>query len=230
MRILSIDTSTSETSVSISADGAIVASISQTPHPSHSRNLLLLVKNTLEKAGLSIGEMDAFAVACGPGSFTGLRIGVSSAMGIGDALGKPVAGVGSMEAIAVSHGPAEKGFLCPILNARQGEVYAALFGFGGKGMTRVTEDMALPPEELAGMLNGPVTFVGEGFAPYEQIFRGQLSEVEVFQKPARPVSEGVAACAFDLASMGLLEKSAPSPKYVKRSQAEINWEQLHTKQ
>ncbi|MBI5815752.1 MAG: tRNA (adenosine(37)-N6)-threonylcarbamoyltransferase complex dimerization subunit type 1 TsaB [Nitrospinae bacterium] len=231
MRILAIDTSTSQTNAAIAENGIIKASIRQTAVHTHSRNLLEVVKNLLAEAGVALDEIDVIAAAAGPGSFTGLRIGLGSIMGLADALNKPVAGAGSLDAIARAHDFNGEGYLCPILNARKGEVYAALYrssGHGGK-LEKLTADLAVPPEELAGVIDGPVRFVGDGFAPYAEVFNSRLKNAVADPQSARPPAEGVAMIVYEKAVEGLLETLPPSPRYVRRSQAEINWELLHTK-
>jgi tRNA threonylcarbamoyladenosine biosynthesis protein TsaB len=162
MRILAIDTSSCAVGAAIADDGGLVGQLELAAGRQASETLLPLTGNLLNLCGLALADMDALAVTCGPGSFTGLRIGLATAKAWVQALHKPLVAVSTLEALA--YGAYERGhLLCPILNARRGELYAALFAEG----KRLLDDMLITPTALAERLaayEGPVIFCGEGLA------------------------------------------------------------------
>lgn len=134
---------------------------------------LPLVQTVLDGAGYAIDDVDLIAVSVGPGSFTGLRIGLSIAKGFALATGCDVVGVPTLEALA--HVAAGRiGLICPVLDARKGEVYAALFRSTAEGLTRVAEDCATTPESLATAIDEPCVFIGDGVEAYRTTWRGLL--------------------------------------------------------
>jgi tRNA threonylcarbamoyladenosine biosynthesis protein TsaB len=146
----------------IADDGGLVGQLELAAGRQASETLLPLTGNLWSLSGLALADTDALAVTCGPGSFTGLRIGLATAKAWVQALHKPLVAVSTLEALA--YGAYERGhLLCPILNARRGELYAALFTEG----KRLLEDMLITPPALAERLaayEGPVIFCGEGLA------------------------------------------------------------------
>lgn len=233
MLILGIDTSFCETSVAvIGRNDAILYETRKTPSPSHSSVLLSLIEEAIDTVNSSLSSFDFIAVTRGPGSFTGLRIGLATATGLADATGVPIVGVDSLDAIVEADG--ERGrwpFLCPVVNARKGEVYAAIFKQIDGAYKKVGDDMALSPSDLAGMIEGPTLFTGDGFLPYKDIFEEKIPfAIDHNPLPSRPVAVGAALIACRLGRDNLAEENVrPTPKYVRRPQAEINWEKLHTK-
>ncbi len=167
MLILTIETSTPMERVAVVRDGSVLAEITETVGRGHTEKLLRAVESTLSRASVDLGELDAIAVSIGPGRFSGLRVGLATAKGLAAARGLPVVPVQSLEALAESARPYE-GLVCPILDARKGEVYAALFHLGD-GRERVLQDVAVAP---AGMIERvreaaggrEVLFVGGGAA------------------------------------------------------------------
>lgn len=229
MRALAIDTSTSTVRVAIAVGGAAIGSTessSSTPGTQPSRSLLSMANRLLGERGLSLDMMDIFAVSAGPGSFTGLRVGVGAAMGLSAAMGKPVVGVETLASIAMTQDDADAGqcVICPILSARRGEVYAAFFKMKNGVMERISEDMALAPEKLAQIITGPIRFVGGGFRANAEVFAEKLkTPYTSVDTPIRNTAETVA----ELALAGRAVIAPLSLRYVRASQAELNWETLH---
>ncbi|MGK7344661.1 MAG: tRNA (adenosine(37)-N6)-threonylcarbamoyltransferase complex dimerization subunit type 1 TsaB [Candidatus Nitrospinota bacterium M3_3B_026] len=232
MRILGIDTSSIETNLALMDDGLVEARASRKPSRTHSREILKTLQTMLEEADAPLESVDLVAVSSGPGSFTGLRIGLGTALGLGAALDVPVTGVGTLDAMARVQPLWDGGYLVPILNARMGEVYAALYTAGEKRWEKATDDLAAGPETLAGMIDRPARFVGGGFAPYSDLFRERIGAGidAVAEAPARTVSEGAAMIAYEEALAGRTGKKPPAPRYVRRPQAEINWERQRAEQ
>ena len=232
--ILGIDTSFSETSVAVIGDeNSILFTFRKPPKPSHSTSLLSTIEGGLDEMDRSIFSFDAIAVTRGPGSFTGIRTGIATAMGLADASGVALVGVDTLDAIVEAHkSSVQKGvwpWLCAVVNARKDEVYAALFQQVEGVYVRQGEDFACAPSELADMIAGPTFFVGDGFLPYSETITKRVAfPIDYLSAPARPVAYGAAR----LAAEGIKNKEAdhtrPTPKYVRQPQAVINWEKLHT--
>jgi len=146
---------------------------------SHTASLPALVDEVLGRAGVSVEDVEGLAVSIGPGSFTGLRIGLALAKGIALAGGLPVVGVPTLEALAwVADAPAGT-TICAALDARKREVYAALFWATSAAPRRLTPDLALAPEALAARLTAPCVVVGDASEVYGDVL-GACGEVRPF--------------------------------------------------
>ena len=164
MLILAFESSARPASCALLRDGALLAQYSQCSELTHSRTLLPMAEDMLKHTGLSLDDVDLFAVAHGPGSFTGVRIGVSTVKGLAWAAEKPCVGVSTLEAMAW-HGAAVGGLICPVMDARRSQVYTALFEIRDGKPVRLTEDRPLALEELAEELRqrgAPAFLVGDG--------------------------------------------------------------------
>ena len=166
MLILAFESSAKAASVALVRDGALISQYSQCTALTHSRTLLPMAEDMLKNAELSVADVDMIAVAHGPGSFTGIRIGVSTVKGLAWAADKPCVGVSTLEAMAW-HGLAVGGYICPVMDARRAQVYNAIFKIEDGRPVRITEDRPIALEELAqelSALDGPVFLVGDGTA------------------------------------------------------------------
>ncbi len=166
MRILAVESSAGPASAALWEDGQILAQRFQNNGFTHSVTLLPMVDEVLRERGLRPGDVDAFAVACGPGSFTGLRIGVGTVKGLAFAAEKGCIAVSTLEAMAYQH-TAAQGIVCPCMDARRSQFYTALFEATSGGVRRLTADGALSAQELFGRLahlHAPVLLVGDGSA------------------------------------------------------------------
>jgi len=189
----------------------------------HSERLLPAVDRALDEARITLDGLGGIAVSIGPGSFTGLRIGLSTAKGLAYATGLPLVGVPTLEAMAWTL-PAARWQVCPVLDARKQEVYAALFRHEPEGLRRVTEDAALPPEDLCRLIRNPTLFLGDGADAYGALFRERLGDKMLLpplaSRGARP------ACVAELGRRRLLrgERDEPDslvPRYLRPSEAEL---------
>ena len=156
MKILSLETSAKACSAAVTEDGALLGLAYQNVGLTHSRTLMPMVEDLLKNAGLTLAEMDAVAVARGPGSFTGIRIGVAAAKGLAFAAGLPVIGVSTLDGL----------ILCA-MDARRNQIYNALFQAEGGRLTRLCDDRAIALADLARELSaqaGPIWVTGDGAA------------------------------------------------------------------
>ena len=148
MRILSIETSAKACSAAVTEDGALLASAFQCSGLTHSRTLMPMVEGMLKNADLTLTACDAVAVAVGPGSFTGIRIGVAAAKGLAFGAGIPVIGVSTLEAMAENVTAFEGTVICA-MDARRQQIYNAVFDCHGGRLIRRCEDRAIALEVLA---------------------------------------------------------------------------------
>lgn len=164
MLILAFESSAKAASVALVKDGELISQYSQCTALTHSRTLLPMAEDMLKNAELSVRDVDIIAVAHGPGSFTGIRIGVSTVKGLAWAADKPCVGVSTLEAMAW-HGLSAGGYICPVMDARRSQVYNAIFRIENGRPVRITEDRPIALSELAEevrALNAPVFLVGDG--------------------------------------------------------------------
>ena len=169
MKILGIDTSTPIGSVGLIEGDDFVAEHTLNVMQAHSSRLMPAIDQVLEWGNLGVHDLDACAVGIGPGSFTGVRIGVGTAKSLCYAIKKPIVGVSTLEAIAYNLRYA-KGLICPILDARREEVYGAVF-HGGATLERRCEDLCLSIEELLNRVESSAVFVGDGLDRYAEAVR-----------------------------------------------------------
>ncbi len=153
MLILAFESTARAASAALLRDGRLLSQYTQCSGLTHSRTLLPMGEDMLKNAELSLQDVDLLAVAHGPGSFTGVRIGVSMVKGLAWAADKPCVGVSTLEAMAW-HGLAAGGLVCPVMDARRSQVYNALFRIENGRPLRLTEDRPLALSELAEDLRG----------------------------------------------------------------------------
>jgi tRNA threonylcarbamoyladenosine biosynthesis protein TsaB len=204
MKVLGIDTSTSCGSVGLIDDESIISEYFLDIPVTHSERLLGTIKIVLEGARLAIGDLDGWAVSLGPGSFTGLRIGVSTIKGLSLATGKPISGVSTLDVLAnqISSIPY---LVCPILNARKGEVYTAFYRYeeGGKIERRSTYQV-IKLEDLIRKIKERTIFVGNGVRTYGDDLRNSLPSLAFFPPTHLhlPLGSGVAKLGLELLRKG----------------------------
>lgn len=226
MRILAVETSTMSGGVAVmdSAAGP-VAEARLSVRAAHSERLMTGVDYVLSRSGLRVEDMDALAVAVGPGSFTGLRIGLAAVKGLAFATGLPVAAVPTLEAFAMCFFMTRHP-VCTMLDARKKEVYAACFEYGAGGIIRIVPEVAVRAGEMARMLSGrgPVVFAGQGAEIYRSDIEGALGEDALFapRHLMAPSPMAVAEAGLIKAMRGeYSEPSALCPFYIRKSEAEI---------
>lgn len=216
MRLLAIETSTLAGGVALLDGERVIGEYLLDVRVTHSERLMPALDRLLKDAGWTTGSLEGLAVAVGPGSFTGLRIGLSAAKGLAWARGIPVAAVPTLDAMAALV-PFASLPVCPVLDARKGEVYCALFRWDGGAMRREWDDEALALETLAARLTEPTLLLGDGAAavpsPYARL-----------APPHRRLPSAAAVGVLGLArfSAGQVVSAAElSPFYLRPPQAEL---------
>ena len=218
MLILAMESTAKAASVALVRDGALVAQSTQCSDLTHSRTLLPMAEDLLKNAGVNLSEVDRFAVAHGPGSFTGVRIGVAAVKGLAWAAEKPAVGVSTLEAMAW-HGVAsgEGSLICCAMDARRNQLYNALFEIKNGMPIRLTEDRAISLEALVSDLraDGRTPFlVGDG----AHLCKAALEDAVLAPENLRMQSAwGVAMAAMDKPDTSA---DALQPIYLRLSQAE----------
>lgn len=224
MKILALETSAKAVSAAVSEDGRILCAGYQDTGLTHSRTLMPIVEHILKNTGLAAKDLDAIAVAAGPGSFTGIRIGVSAAKGLAFALEKPVAGVSTLAAMARNVAFFDGLVICA-MDARRQQIYNALFDAADGCLVRQTPDRAVSLEELAEELRGDPRrklVVGDGAGLCHRF----LTDAGISCRLAPPHlrmqnAMSVALEAESLAAAGgLVSAQALEPVYLRPAQAD----------
>jgi tRNA threonylcarbamoyladenosine biosynthesis protein TsaB len=169
MRVLAVETSTLSGGAALLDGERVVGEYTLDVRVTHSERLMAAIDQLLSDAGWTARDLDGIAVTVGPGSFTGLRVGLSTVKGLALALAIPVAAVPTLDAMAAML-PYAALPVCPVLDARKREVYASLYRWDGLGMRRQWEYLALASDELARRLNEPVIVVGDGAEAIDSAF------------------------------------------------------------
>jgi tRNA threonylcarbamoyladenosine biosynthesis protein TsaB len=154
MKILSVDTTTPAGSAAVLIDGEVLAEFGLVSPTTHSSWLLGAIHHLLSSLRIDIRDIDGFAVATGPGSFTGLRIGLSTVKSLAFASGKPVAPVSSLLALAWKARDSGRVLVAPMIDAKKGEIYAAVFEFDGNRAAEIVAQGAYAPRDFVGRLPG----------------------------------------------------------------------------
>ncbi len=165
MKILSIDSSALVASVAVCEDDEVLALYTLNNGNTHSETLLPMVESVLKNLSLTARDIELFAASAGPGSFTGVRIGVATLKGLAFGSNTPCVGVSTLRALAQNLSMC-KGLICPVMNARRSQVYTALFRSDGERLTRLMPDSALSITELDGILSEygeDICFCGDGY-------------------------------------------------------------------
>lgn len=227
MKLLAVETATGCQSVAVLDGTAVLARSDEDVQGAHARWLIPTIDRVLTSSGLTLASLEGLAVSIGPGSFTGLRVGLATMMGIRMVTGIPLAAVPTLEAMAWNLRDPDQ-ILCPILKARAGEVYWAQYRWTSAGaLTMIMEEQVGPLERAARSMEGPTLVFGEGWQLYgDELCRllglreGDLREAPREAMAASAVSVGLAGLARlargEVAGQGL------SPRYVQRAEAELN--------
>ena len=225
MKILALDSSGMTAGVAVAEDEKIIASYSVNYRKTHSQTLLPMLDEMTRMISLDLNTIDAIALAAGPGSFTGLRIGGATAKGLGLALDKPLIAVPTLEGMAWN-GWGFEGLICPLMDARAGRVYAGLYRYEDNDIKTEMDQKILKTDELIPLLNekgGKVLFLGDGSDVYREKLTGTLTVPYIFQVPQMKAQSAaaVAVCALKYFREGrICTADSFVPDYMSLSQAE----------
>jgi len=226
MQLLAIETATLSGGVAIAAEEGIVAEYRLNVEMTHSERLLMMVDRVLKEARVSLDKIDAIAVSIGPGSFTGLRIGLATAKGLCLGAEKPLIAVPTLAALAarVPFAPVP---VVPMLDAKKKEVYWGSFQFRDGRVERLSPDSVSSPEAMLRQLTPPALFLGSGAILYKELIRQALGEHAQFapMSLALPSAASVAELGHeDLRRGAFCDPVLAVPLYLRRSEAEVRLE------
>ncbi len=225
MKVLGIDSSGMVASIAVVEDMQMLGEYTINYKKTHSQTLLPMLDEVAKMIELDLADIDVIAVAAGPGSFTGLRIGSATAKGLGLALKKPLVSVPTLEGIAFNFCGSDK-VICPMMDARRSQVYTGIYEFDGNTLRKVEDQMAVPVEEILEKLNTigkEVVLAGDGVPVYMEQIEKYL-KVPYLVAPAhlnRQRAGAVAVLGMQYAKEGKTETAMEhQPDYLRLSQAE----------
>ena len=224
MRILAFETSAKAASVAVMEGSKLLAESYQNTGLTHSQTLMVMAEDALKQVGRKPADVEAVAVAEGPGSFTGVRIGVAAAKGFAWGKNIPCYGVSTLEAMA-RHLGIWQGYVCPVMDARRSQVYNALFYVNHGEISRVCDDRAIALAELKEELKNlqePIFLVGDGsILCYNTLSKDVPNLVLPAEHRMHQRAVGVGLAAADMAAKGETgDGAALAPNYLRLSQAE----------
>jgi tRNA threonylcarbamoyladenosine biosynthesis protein TsaB len=222
VKLLVIDTATTANSIAISVDGRLVSECFANPEKTHSASLLAGLDRALCSAGYTVDSLDAIAVSLGPGSFTGLRVGIATVKGLALASGKKVVGISTLAMLAMNL-PFATHQVCPMLDARKNEVYTALYRCTDLPELLVA-DCVVPPADFLKNIQEPTIFLGSGALRYRELITERLGAMALFA-PApchEPrASAGAILAAVQVAAGAFIGLGELVPTYIRASEAEL---------
>ncbi len=225
--ILSIETATNCCSIALTSggfsDGSLRGMLRFDSGVSHSRKLLDSIDWLLKTLEMTPADLGAIAVGTGPGSFTGLRIGMATAKGLAHGTSLPLIGISSLDSAAVS--VFSERLICVVMDARKKEVYCCFYRCRpGQVAARCSEPMVIEPERLAEEIDEPVTMAGDGLHVYSELFKQELGErVEMRPWISSPSADNIGfLAAAKLADKDFLDLDRAKPDYVRSSDAQLS--------
>lgn len=224
VKLLTIQTATPAGSVALTQGERLLGEFHLDVRRTHGSWLLPAIEQLLGVAGLAAAELDAFAVTIGPGSFTGLRVGLATAKGLAQATGKPLLGVSTLQTLAMQ-APHAALSVCALLDARKGEVYAGLYRQGTGLPEPLGAETVATPERVLDSLSGATLFVGDGAAAYRPLILRRLGEAAHFLPAAYDPPRAAHAAVLALrhfAAGAAVPPAALNPVYIRPSEAELN--------
>lgn len=222
MILLAVDTSTAVGGVALLDGMRLVAESRLNVRITHSERLMGEIDAVLAHCRIAVESVDVFAVAAGPGSFTGLRVGISTVKGLVFATGKRLVTVPTLEAFAWNL-PHCRHDVCPLLDARKTQVYGAVFTWREEGFVRRLAEQAVHIDRLVESIVEPTVFLGEGAVLYGSVIRERLGDLALFGHPSSmvPAPANVGYLGMKRALQGeFADPLAVTPLYLRRSEAE----------
>lgn len=229
MKVLAVDTATSWQSVALLDNTTVLARQDQEAAGSHGTLLLPAIERVLAEAGMTLAQLDGLVCSIGPGSFTGLRVGAATLLGLRAATDLPLALVPTLEAMAWNlHG--NESLLCPVLTSRKGELYWAVFRWrNSTTLERIIPEQVGVPQACSRSLTGATLMLGEGWIAMESDIRAALSPsasvTTASPDQSKPSAVSVGLAGIERLRRGEMAGEEVSPVYVQRAEAEVKYEQ-----
>ena len=226
MKIFAVDTSSGVASAAICDGDKLVCEVTLNNKLTHSQTLMPIIEEVFERSGLTPSDIDLFAVAEGPGSFTGLRIGITTVKALAHAVNKKVAGVNTLEAMCYNV-PFCPYIISPVMDARREEVYNAFYRFEDGALKEVCPPRALPLSECVKelkMMSEKVVFLGDAVPVYKDKIKDELGEMAILapQNVNMQKASGILEAVKSKMPQNYYEIV---PKYLRKSQAEREYEE-----
>ena len=230
MKLLAVETATRYQSVALMDETILLAEKNQENCASHASSLVPAIQDLLTSLSCPFSAIEGLAVSAGPGSFTGLRVGLSTMVGFRTVTGLPLVTVPTLEAMAWSHRASEHP-VCPMLVARTDEVYWAQFQWKGGHAVRLLEDRIGTIQDMMDSIRQPTVLFGEGWLRHQRVLKDKLGDMAIGGEPdsMNPSAYYVGLASLDAFHTGQFAGSHISPHYVQRSDAEVQWD-LKTRQ
>jgi len=222
LKILAVDTATRSCSVGLIHCSKPIVEIFIATGQTHSKHLPEQIRKVLEISGLRISDIDGFAVTKGPGSFTGLRIGISTIKGLVVAVQKPFVGISSLQTLAMQ-GAGTRSLICPLLDARKGEVYSSRYRFDGRQLVQERPESVSDPCSAVRGIAEPCLFIGDGAVLYKEMIEMEIGRYARFAPDCQNMIHAVtvALLAEKRFSAGdQIDVAGFTPSYIRRSDAE----------
>jgi tRNA threonylcarbamoyladenosine biosynthesis protein TsaB len=231
MKILGIDSSTPVTTIALIENQNLVVETVLNTRRNHSKKLMPVIDMVLKEAEVTITEIDGIAVAKGPGSFTGLRIGLTTAKTIAWSLGKPLLAIPSLDGLALN-AQGVSGIICPILNARKNEVYTCLYKIDkSNNLHKLSDYLAIEPLKLIDILKSKdeaIILLGDGVEEFATLFTDALGDKITILTPVNWLSRASHIAYLGLKKLQNNEQDDVmhvSPLYIRKSEAELRLKQ-----
>lgn len=229
MRILGIDTSTMVASVAVIEDNQLVCEYTINTKKTHSQKLMPMIENMLKESDLNINDIDLIGICVGPGSFTGLRIGMATAKAIAHVNNIPIVGVTSLEMLAANMNLCDKK-ICSILDAQRNQVYTAKFEYIGNRLVQINDTDVLEIDKLINEISSSeddYILIGEAVYKYEE----KLKDIENISipSPSHNMTKASSLCSIALEKYNQGENIEScytiNPMYIRKSQAEVQYDE-----
>ncbi|MFZ5569815.1 MAG: tRNA (adenosine(37)-N6)-threonylcarbamoyltransferase complex dimerization subunit type 1 TsaB [Thermodesulfobacteriota bacterium] len=224
MIVLAVDTASRSSSVAVLEEDSLLVETTLVNRETHSRHLMDMIHGVMGLAGLRPDRVELFAVTVGPGSFTGLRIGISAVKAMAFARGRPVVGISTLDALAEPFRHRD-GLVCPMLDARREEVYSSCYRVQSGSLHKLFEEQARRPASLLADIPGSCLFVGDGARAYRRDIEAALGGKALFGSPEQ---DGVRAAVVGRMGVHLFQQGRNGnpadlvPCYIRRSDAETH--------
>jgi len=222
MVILGIETATMTGGLALIDEGKLIAEYTLNMKTTHSSRLMPALDWILKDVSLDKNQIDGIAVSIGPGSFTGLRIGLATAKGLALGLNIPLIGVPTLDALA-HNVPYSVYQVCPVLDARKKEVYSALFQCENDVLVRKSTYQVISPADLANQIHEKTVMLGDAIDVYRELFKEKLRELIVFAPDAQRLPRAAVIAEMGLAKLKageVLDLASSEPFYIRRADAE----------
>lgn len=225
MRVLALNTATQSCSVAIVDDHSVLAEEICVSGQTHTVHVIDMLQRVLDVSGLFLADMDGIAVGRGPGSFTGLRIGISTVKALAVAAGKPIAGVSNLDALALQAAVSEN-LICPLMDARKGEVYFSRYCYENEDLHQIAPVRVSSLEAALADIHTGCVFIGEAARIYRKEIRATVGPCAVF---AEPVQNTIRAATIGRLGMNRFKRGQTDdivtlvPEYIRQSDAELGF-------